>query len=369
MLPAVILCGISVAFDLDDDFIRDRVDYQLAIDCIGNDVLTAAVNGALGALGEFRRISACISALGAYRNVGEISIFRRTGKAGNALLFAAVFPGIGIGRQLYILAVVDVDLMRFLGKRDGRGLIGNQRIAIKGRLICCYRITVFGTRNRLRIRNLFSGAVHVVIDGIIHGLLRVIEGDGIAIRADLQRFLGSIRLVAFNVQGVLSHISAIFATMGCRRMQLFAGFLVYILNGIGERALGVVQIYVFHLVFFGNEGSISGIEGIAFEVTLLACRVEFLARLNSKVLGTQLLIGALFDMMDIDLGHRVDLNHAIKVPSIASANVLVCTRTAILKIPASNIVDVDGAVVLVTLNASKGIDRLGLVLSYILLAD
>ncbi|MDR4016664.1 MAG: hypothetical protein Q3X03_06295 [Eggerthellaceae bacterium] len=74
-------------------------------------------------------------------------------------------------------------------------------------------------------------------------------------------------------------------------------------------------------------------------------------------------------MMDIDLGHRVDLNHAIKVPSIASANVLVCTRTAILKIPASNIVDVDGAVVLVTLNASKGIDRLGLVLSYILLAD
>ena len=354
LLRTVIFLGIGVALDRDNNLVLNGVDYQLTVGSVSNDVLAGAVNGALGALGELSRIGVCIGTLCANRNAREVGIARCAGKAGNGLFHTVICFGVGISRQRHILVVVDVDLVRIFGKRNGGILARHQRIAAYARLISRYRFAIRSAGNRLGILNLVCGAVHIVVNGIVDGLLRVIEGDFVTVGANLQRFLSSIDVVALNVQSIFRYLRAILTTMLNRSMKFLASILFYILNGIGERALGVVQVYVLHLALFRSESGVGRVEGVALEIALRAGRIEFLIDLNGKLLRRQLLAGSLIYMVDVDIGHRIEVDFTVKMPCIGRCFGVVggAISTVDVGVP-RNVIEVDTAIGVETLDLRK----------------
>ena len=118
MLLAVIQHGVIVSRNRYNHFVRDRRDLQRSVDRLRNDILSCRVNRANRTIRKVCRIFANVRSLRANRDIAEIRAFRRTGKAGNALLLSIIRHSLALRRQLDVLIIVEIDLVRSLGDRD-----------------------------------------------------------------------------------------------------------------------------------------------------------------------------------------------------------------------------------------------------------
>ena len=118
LFASVIRYGVIMSRDRHNHFVRDRRDLQLSVDRLRNDILSCRVNRANRTIRKVCRIFANVRSLRANRDIAEIRAFRRTGKAGNALLLSIIRHSLALRRQLDVLIIVEIDLVRSLGDRD-----------------------------------------------------------------------------------------------------------------------------------------------------------------------------------------------------------------------------------------------------------
>ena len=130
MFLAVIRHACRVLRDRHNHFVRDRCDHELAIRRRRNDILSCRVNRSNRTFRKRCRICSDIRSLRANCDRAEISVFRRTGKAGNALLLSIIRHSLAVRFQLDVLIIVEIDYVRSLGDRDRLGDIRYRRIAI-----------------------------------------------------------------------------------------------------------------------------------------------------------------------------------------------------------------------------------------------
>ena len=105
-------------------------DYELTVRRLRNDILFCRVNRALSSGREDSVIRSSIRSLRANCDRAEISVFRRSGKAGNALLLSIIRHSLAVRFQLDVLIIVEIYYVRSLGDRDRLGGIRYRRIAI-----------------------------------------------------------------------------------------------------------------------------------------------------------------------------------------------------------------------------------------------
>ena len=129
MLLAVIRLGLRVARNLYNHFCFDRRDRQRSWICRRNDILSCSVNRANRTIRKRCRICSDIRSRRANVDRAEIRAFRRTGKAGNALLRSIILKLGAVRRQLDVLIIVEVKNVIAIDNRERRFLTRNQRVA------------------------------------------------------------------------------------------------------------------------------------------------------------------------------------------------------------------------------------------------
>ena len=130
LFASVIRYGVIMSRDRHNHFVRDRRDLQRSVGRLRNDILFCSVYRVNRTIRKVCRIFAGIRSRRANFNRAEISICRRSGKAGNALLRSIISLRLALRRQLDVLIIVEIDLVRSLGDRDRLGGIRYRRIAI-----------------------------------------------------------------------------------------------------------------------------------------------------------------------------------------------------------------------------------------------
>ena len=214
MLLAVIRLGLRVARNLYNHFGFDRVDLEPAVRRLRNDILFCRVNRALSSGREDSVIRSSIRSLRANCDRAEISLYRRTDKAGNALLLSIIRHSLAVRFQLDVLIIVEIDYVRSLGDRDRLGGIRYRRVAID-------RNGGFrhGTTERrspfFRRCNFSRCSVQIIVYRVIGGVLFIVERQ--------------LALVFFEIDGLLFRVTIykierieIFLP-GIRRCDLFGG--------------------------------------------------------------------------------------------------------------------------------------------------
>ena len=130
MLIAVIRRGARLLLDRHNHFGFDRLDRQRTVCRLRNDILSCRVNRALSSGREVRVILSSIRSLRVNFDRAEISVFRRSGKAGNALLFSIINLRVAVRRQRDVLIIVEIDYVRSIFNRNRLGSIRYRRVAI-----------------------------------------------------------------------------------------------------------------------------------------------------------------------------------------------------------------------------------------------
>ena len=179
-----------------------------------NDILSCSVNRALGSVREDSVICSDIRSRRANGDISEISIHRRTGKAGNALLRSIISLRVAVRRQRDVLIIVEIDLVRSRPNRDRLLVIRYRRVAID-------RNGGFrhGTTERrssfFRRCNFSRCSVQIIVYRVIGGVLFIVERQ--------------LALVFFEIDGLLFRVTIykierieIFLP-GIRRCDLFWG--------------------------------------------------------------------------------------------------------------------------------------------------
>ena len=148
------------------------LDFELAVRRLRNDIFLRPVYLANGLLREFHVILSSIRSRRANGDCTEISAFRRTGKAGNAMLVSIISLRVAVRRQRDVLIIVEIDyvLGRIRANRDRLGFSRSRhrRIALRlGRLyVDCIsqRIFIKACRrgNKLFVRTIAPIVVHRV---------------------------------------------------------------------------------------------------------------------------------------------------------------------------------------------------------------
>ena len=200
--------------DRHNHFVRDRRDLQRSVDRLRNDILSCRVNRSNRTIRKVCRIFANVRSLRANRDIAEIRAFRRTGKAGNALLLSIIRHSLAVRFQLDVLIIVEIDYVRSLGDRDRLGGIRYRRVAID-------RNGGFrhGTTERrssfFRRCNFSRCSVQIIVYRVIGGVLFIVERQ--------------LALVFFEIDGLLFRVTIykierieIFLP-GIRRCDLFGG--------------------------------------------------------------------------------------------------------------------------------------------------
>ena len=106
MFLAVIRHACRVLRDRHNHFIRDRRDLQRSVDRLRNDIFFCRVNRVNRTIRKRCRICSDIPSLRANFDLAEISVFRRTGKAGNFLFLSIIRHRVAVRRQLDVLIIV-----------------------------------------------------------------------------------------------------------------------------------------------------------------------------------------------------------------------------------------------------------------------
>ena len=106
LFASVIRYGVIMSRDRHNHFVRDRRDLQRSVDRLRNDILSCRVNRVNRTIRKRCRICSDIRSLRANFDLAEISVFRRTGKAGNFLLLSIIRHRVAVRRQLDVLIIV-----------------------------------------------------------------------------------------------------------------------------------------------------------------------------------------------------------------------------------------------------------------------
>ena len=220
------------------------VDDQLSVRCLGYDVLTGSIHRVHGAVGKLRIIGTCVGAGCGDGNTGEVRASGSTGVAFHSLLGAVIGPGLAVGGQLYILIVVEVDLI--LAGANGDGLAGiADRCAVRnrdGRLI--QRLLEGQARNSLGFMYLLRGSVPVVVYGCGQvGAFGVVQVDHVLAGSNGQVFLiGAVVGITIDCNDFIGSRyggSESHAILYLLSMQDAAGVLLQIVHRIAQvRTLG-----------------------------------------------------------------------------------------------------------------------------------
>ena len=141
------------------------VDDQLSVRCRGYDVLTGSIHLAHGAFGKLRIIGTCVGAGGGDGNPGEVHASGSAGVAFHSLHVAVIGFGLAVGGQLYILIVVEVDLILAGANGNGLAVRIDSRIAIDRQRLPSQGIQISLARNSLGFMYLRRGFVPVVVHG------------------------------------------------------------------------------------------------------------------------------------------------------------------------------------------------------------
>ena len=214
MFLAVIRHGVRVLRDRHNHFVRDRRDLQRSVDRLRNDILSCSVNRALGSVREDSVIRSDIRSLRTNCDIAEISLCRRSGKAGNALLRSIISLLVAVRRQLDVLMIVEIDLVRSRPNRDRLLVIRYWRVARNrdgG-----FRHSLAELRSSIyRIINTNLCSVQIIVYRVIGGVLFIVERQ--------------LALVFFEIDGLLFRVTIykierieIFLP-GIRRCDLFGG--------------------------------------------------------------------------------------------------------------------------------------------------
>ena len=115
--------------DRHNHFVRDRRDLQRSVDRLRNDILSCRVNRVNRTIRKRCRICSDIRSLRANFDLAEISVFRRTGKAGNFLLLSIIRHRVAVRRQRDVLIIVEVKNVIAIDNRERRFLTRHQRVA------------------------------------------------------------------------------------------------------------------------------------------------------------------------------------------------------------------------------------------------
>ena len=129
MLIAVIRRGARLLLDRHNHFGFDRLDRQRTVCRLRNDILFCSVYSALSSVREDSVIRSDIRSLRANFDRAEISAFRRTGKAGNAMLVSIISHRGAVRRQRDVLIIVEVKNVIAIDNRERRFLTRHQRVA------------------------------------------------------------------------------------------------------------------------------------------------------------------------------------------------------------------------------------------------
>ena len=216
LFASVIRYGVIMSRDRHNHFGRDRRDHELTIRRLRNDILSCSVNRSNRTFRKRCRICSDIRSLRANFDLAEISVFRRTGKAGNFLLLSIISRRVAVRRQLDVLIIVEIDyvFVRVSLNRDLLGISRYRRVAID-------RNGGFrhGTTERrssfFRRCNFSRCSVQIIVYRVIGGVLFIVERQ--------------LALVFFKIDGLLFRVTIykierieIFLP-GIRRCDLFGG--------------------------------------------------------------------------------------------------------------------------------------------------
>ena len=215
MLRSVIRHGVLVSRDCHNHFV-DRVDHELAVLRLRNDILFCRVNRANRTIRKLCRIRSSIRSRRANGDCAEISAFRRTGKAGNAMLVSIISLRVAVRRQLDVLIIVEIDYVigRVSLNLDRLRLIRYRRIALDRNWGFRH-----GTAERrssfFRLCNFSLCSVQIIVYRVSGSVLFIVERQ--------------LALVFFEIDGLLFRVTIykierieIFL-QGIRRCDLFGG--------------------------------------------------------------------------------------------------------------------------------------------------
>ena len=192
------------------------------------------------------RVRIRIGAVCADGNVGEISVFGRTGKARNTLVFSVISHFCRIGFEGNVLVVVHIDGIAAIAiNGDGRILVGHGGIPVNT-LRKIRRLHLGTPRSALRFRvgNLLFGTIQVVVHRVFNGILLVPEDD-IVIAAS-ESFLNMTgapicKVIAVNGLRICGSRPALLAVLGNRVSKLRLGAFFKIFNLVGKKLLPVCR--------------------------------------------------------------------------------------------------------------------------------
>ena len=165
VLLAVIRLGLRVARNLYNHFSFDRRNLQRSVDRLRNDILSCRVNRVNRTIRKRCRICSDIRSRRANFNRAEISVFRRTGKAGNALLLSIISLRLAVRLQLDVLIIVEIDLVLSLDDLNRLLFIRFRRncVAFNRGGGCLHRFPERLAVKGLGSRNLLGRPVPVVV--------------------------------------------------------------------------------------------------------------------------------------------------------------------------------------------------------------
>ena len=209
-----------------------------------NDILFCSVYRVNRTFRKRCRICSDIRSLRANCDRAEISVFRRTGKAGNFLLLSIIRHRGAVRRQLDVLIIVEIDLVRSRPNRDRLLVIRYWRVARNrdgG-----FRHSLAELRSSIyRIINTNLCSVQIIVYRVIGGVLFIVERqlalvffeiDGLLFRVTIYKierieiFLPGIRRC--NNFGILPHKACLFI-----RMNQFFSIIIDIFDRINGRKL------------------------------------------------------------------------------------------------------------------------------------
>ena len=244
MLLAVIRLGLRVARNLYNHFGFDRVDLEPAVRRLRNDILFCSVYRVNRTIRKRCRICSDIRSRRANGDRAEISAVRRSGKAGNAMHVSIISHRGAVRRQLDVLIIVEIDLVRSRPNRDRLLVIRYWRVARNrdgG-----FRHSLAELRSSIyRIINTNLCSVQIIVYRVIGGVLFIVERqlalvfceiDGLLFRVTIYKierieiFLPGIRRC--NNFGILPHKACLFI-----RMNQFFSIIIDIFDRINGRKL------------------------------------------------------------------------------------------------------------------------------------
>ena len=250
MFLAVIRRACRVLRDRHNHFVRVRRDHELAIRRLRNDILSCRVNRANRTIRKVCRIFANVRSLRANRDIAEIRAFRRTGKAGNALLLSIIRHSLALRRQLDVLIIVESNLVIARPNRDLLGSIRYRRVAIGPDGGFRHLFPEHLACDGLGIRNLSGRPVPVVIHRVAQvGSRRVIEVKNVLVIANRERrFLTRYQRVARNLGGrghsLAERRSSSYRL--CNFSRCFFQIIVYRVVSNHRPHVFIIELYIFY---------------------------------------------------------------------------------------------------------------------------